>query len=139
MKYRYELADSVDVARQSVAYALAALGLLPGLESAWEKVPFSFVIDWFVNTSHLFSRFKLGGDALIRVYPLEECISVKRKAARYQSFGGQCIRTLERLETKQDYRREVGSNLLMSRLPLFKLPTISQFITGAALGVALGS
>lgn len=86
----FRLEQHVKVASQTedfdflqLAAALDSLGMLPNLENIWDLVPFSFVIDWFVNVGSLLERL----DARMRVAYLEvKYATLSHKTVIFQSF-----------------------------------------------------
>jgi hypothetical protein len=137
VKFKYSLPDSLEVAEKSLSYILATLGLLPSIESAWEKVPFSFVLDWFLNTSLLFRKIKLGADALINVKVEDVCVVVRRTGIVRDTVEGPCTSSKAgHVVRRFKYERTVGRDL-ETYLPIFNMPSMSQLLTGLALGTAL--
>jgi hypothetical protein len=137
MKFSYTMADSFKVAQESWAYVMAALGLLPTIGSVWEKIPYSFVIDWFVNTDRFLRHLKTGADSLIDIQIHDTCIVIRRESRvqqvlRAPCMVGSCGRTVKIKEMK----RVVGD--LESFLPIFHFPSLSQLLTGLALGTTVG-
>jgi hypothetical protein len=117
---------------------LASLGFLPNANSVWEKVPFSFVVDWFVNTDKLLDCINLGSDTYVEIIPHEECLAVKREVTATATTYAPCLKGCGMTIYSSDYTREIGIGVGKKYVPWTKWPSLGQMITGAALGVSLG-
>lgn len=56
VKYRYVMPAPVLQALDDISLYLTSSGLNPNLDSLWELVPFSFVLDWVFNTDRLLQK-----------------------------------------------------------------------------------
>jgi hypothetical protein len=109
---------------------------LPDLHTVWEKIPYSFVVDWFVNTEKILSKIDVfGGSGLLSIEEVDECLAIKMSKRYVQNFFAPCLAlSLQRVDEKSTYERMVGIGQLDSHLQYLKLPTFQQFLTGLALG-----
>lgn len=132
--YRYALPDDWKTLGGKLGYALSAIGIKPGLSTVWERIPFSFVVDWVFSVGQLLEPFKYD-PARIKVELLDVCASLRsgRTGAYHHKhciydFGATPVFRV----TRADYTRRVGKELL-NALPPLKLPTNFQLLLGAAL------
>jgi hypothetical protein len=137
-KYTYRCNFDLKSFASTLEGMLAALGFLPNAESVWEKVPFSFVVDWFINTDKLLDRINLGSDTYVEIIPLQECLAVKREVTATATNYAPCLKGCGMTIYSSDYTRETGIGVGSKYVPWTKWPSLGQMITGAALGVSLG-
>jgi hypothetical protein len=139
--YQYELPPDIAGLELKARALLSAIGLKPSLETIWELIPFSFVLDWVFPVGDIVSRLK--NDPLpIKTQIMDLCMSVRTFRAR--SIEGRaahgCWRnphTVYLTVQREYYERVIGADVL-DWIPNFRLPNLFQLSLGAALGWNLG-
>jgi hypothetical protein len=127
--------DNFDQGIMGIMSALDSWGMYPDLSAVWEKVPFSFVVDWFANIQRNLNRI----DANIwrEYYNIRACIcSTKLKTV----YDWQTVHPGSRLAGQASislYHRWIQYSLPQPMVDLdIGLPSgVHQWITGAALVV----
>lgn len=109
----------------------SCLGLDFNLSNTWDLIPFSFVVDWFINLNDILSRLD-ATDVVSELRVASVVTSTKRVQVSYplRSFGcyAQC--------KVVDYRRDVGGKLPVGNIALSLKNPASHIRDGAALIVA---
>lgn len=136
VKYRYGLPPAINNLFGGLGNMLVSMGINPSLDSAWELVPFSFVVDWVFNTDKLFRKLgvdQLGFDAQVEI--LDMCVVLEHMYTR--SFGLQMscfgISQVVKRDRINTFARWVGPDALESFLPWLQLPSFMQLLLGASL------
>jgi hypothetical protein len=115
---------------------ITALGFMPNVGTVWEKVPFSFVLDWVFNTKQLFKRlslFELGYDLETEI--IDFCLvhrSVKRSTWDYSDLQMGYTNTAAVDETDV-CARYCGSEAWSKLSWWIRLPSFMQLALGASL------
>jgi hypothetical protein len=113
---------------------LKSIGIDASLESAWELIPFSFVVDWFFNTWRILSWFKSYDPSELKVTMTDMSVTVKTFSRVLRRLHWPCfIGDVEFMISSEQYTRTVGPEALASFLPWFKMPSFMQWSYGAAL------
>jgi hypothetical protein len=137
VKYRYEFPPKLF--GDEIAQFTRALGVFPDHTSLWELIPFSFVVDWFLNTGRLFDGLMLdetGYDVkteIIDVCVVKHCTEYLQSCFVRPCLGmalpGPCA-SHRSIVTD----RWVGNEALdLIAGPWLKLPGFTQLHLGAAL------
>jgi hypothetical protein len=132
--YRYDLPDDWKALSGKVGYALSAMGIRPGLKTVWDRIPFSFVIDWFFTVDQLLDPIRYD-PARLKISILDVCASVRsgQAAEYYNDYCGHNFRSGPQFRViRTDYDRRVGKDLLQA-LPPLTMPKKFQWLLGAAL------
>jgi hypothetical protein len=137
VQYTYTWPEALWGWEEKVGSFLASIGFKGGWSSAWEKIPFSFVIDWFINTDKLFKKIGLdragGYDVTVRI--LEQIVSRKEFATRTWSYLDCCARGSASSTTSLYERSLMGLDAVT---PWGKVPRVNQLILGLALAAGMG-
>lgn len=127
--------DNFDQGVMGLMNSLDSWGLYPDLSAVWEKVPFSFVVDWFANVQKNLNRI----DANIwrEYYNVRACICSTKLETLYD---WQAVHPGSRLAGQASislYHRWIQYSLPQPMVDLdVGLPSgIHQWVTGAALVV----
>lgn len=134
VKYRYRLPQPATELERKIGETMSRMGIIGTIDSLWETIPYSFVIDWVFNMDKLFKTLNLnrrfGYDVQIEV--MEQCVSRKTKRTTTHSGTGCCswYNACEQLDT---YER-IGESVT-SQEPWLITPRISQLVLGFSLGV----
>jgi len=136
LKYRYSWPAEADVIDNDVMGFLVANNLLPQRQSAWELLPFSFVLDWIANTDKVLGPLTegMGFDCMTSI--VDTCLTYKvRRTVRQASrLEANCFNNIPEAKTVEDYfYRWVGEDALDLLDWEFKLPNFAQFLLGGAL------
>jgi hypothetical protein len=136
VKYRYTLPFTTMGLEESILTALKGLGLHPTIDTLWEKIPFSFVVDWVFNTERILKNFR---SSILDWEPATEiidfCISdtITDLDQFIVEFDGSPAPTFEvRRRRFARYVRDDACNMLSWWL---KLPSFMQLALGAALTI----
>lgn len=139
VKYRYKL-PPIDDLFDELASLLTAWGIMPNLESYWELVPFSFVVDWFLNTDRIFSQFSPLDKNEIKTEIIDCCVASYSVQERRVAFNRMCAGLNGEspkgyaLKRAIKYERVVGGKAWeMLSGPWFKIPGFMQLHLGASL------
>jgi hypothetical protein len=88
--FTYHLPKEVGWAR-SIRELDAVYGVKPGVDTAWELIPFSFVADYFANTGDVLSNINaFASDGLVMIYGYMMAESVKTTS--YVWTGPVCLK-----------------------------------------------
>lgn len=146
VKYRYEMPRQLSTWEGHLHDILLASGVIPTVESMWELVPFSFVLDWVFNTSRLFKTLHL--DALdsddIKTEIIDLCISEKLETKTVATPNRMCtgfngLSGDGAVFSKMSYKRMSGERALGSLSgPWLKWPSFTAVHLGASLTYMLG-
>lgn len=137
VKYRYTLPDWVTGLEGDIRALFSSLGLSPGLDTIWEVIPFSFVIDWFLPIGQLLQRYTPQADPVpVTVEILDVCRSRRvgasaNIAASHRWCSGDPT-TYEQM-TYSFYERIPDITFLKFDVPQIKWPNLFQLSLGAAL------
>lgn len=135
--YRYELPSAVTSVMGDLGTLLSLMGVNPSLETVWDVIPFSFVVDWFIPVGDWLGRVATVSPSSLKIEIVDICASIKsgRTSALTHccpcSFGENFNREYC-VATRSDYDRVVGKELL-NALPSFRIPSKFQLLLGAAL------
>lgn len=136
IKYRYSWPEALSSIEQKLAVMLTKAGLFPNIDTVWEKIPFSFVLDWIFNTKQLFKSFcldQLGFDIITDI--VDACLVHKSiRTMRwdwYHRVGGH--NGTAGLYTDTIMERWCGDQVFNTLSWWFKLPSFMQLSLGAAL------
>lgn len=114
-------------AENPTLHDLAALGITNPLEIAWELVPYSFVVDWFLPVGNYLSSL----DAMLGFGPTSCCITTFKKVnwtliGKSGSFSGGVVQIKNAAWRAQRERialiRTVRGDVPLPTLPRFKDP-----------------
>jgi hypothetical protein len=134
VKYRYSWPSGMDNIDNSVYGFLAANRFIPDIESVWEAIPFSFVVDWFVYTQPFFDALSSVGNHDVEVKIVDACLTLKKKRGVETGFFDKPSRSIRyRKSDEQLFYRWVGEEAFSKLCWSIKLPTFSQFLLGASL------
>lgn len=140
-KYRYHFPEYMFGFMSRLMPVLSSLNLVPNVSTTWEMFPFSFVLDWIVNTQKVFdycSALKDPHDVQVDIIDLcvtEKIVTSTLIEAEFPCFGSR-HKILESSVTQ--FERTTGTNALYARIPWVKWPTNMQITLGAALAWAVG-
>lgn len=118
--------------------ALYQWKLVPDVVSLWDMIPYSFVVDWFVNTDKFFERYRNV------THPYDFKVHIKEMTNSFKYFT-ECdvfvtcpIYGLKNKviysEGSSYFAREVGPDSFYNRLPWFTWPSLYEVVLGLALG-----
>jgi hypothetical protein len=132
--YKYSLPDDVTKLSGDIAAFVQGMGIRPSLATAWELIPFSFVVDWFLPLQPLLQR--VAADPFpVKTTVMDICASKRTTSYPLVSTRMVCPHSSEvtlyhaKAET---YQRVVGSEVF-NWIPSFRWPSWFQLSLGAAL------
>lgn len=133
--YSYSMPDELFKLENEIGAFMASIGIVPSLNTVWELIPFSFVVDWFIPIGKFLSRFN-ASPLPIKVNIHDICFTKKWKY-NYFLTGNYSCRAAADMNfyhaTVERYVRTVGIEHL-TRLPAFRWPSLYQLSLGLALG-----
>lgn len=132
--YRYSLPDWVESFPGKVNALLSNLGLSPGLDTIWELIPFSFVVDWLIPVGDVLAKLQLDPFP-VKTEVLDICFSKRQKykTVLQGRIGCNIMPDVVYANVEvEKYRRIVGQELLY-QIPTFRWPKWLQLSLGAAL------
>jgi len=137
-KYRYTWPNQATVENNSLIGFLATNGLLPTVDSYYEMIPFSFVLDWVVNTKKIRrSPILTGiGNFDCEVELLDVCFTYKHSYVRRKHIRDPWDNVSRSLHSEKFFYRWTGEDALDARDWVVKLPTFMQILLGASLVAA---
>lgn len=143
VKYVYKWPEFLFAHEQKVYEFLRGVGLLPDWSTVWEKIPFSFVLDWVFNTDRLFESLhldKIGDD--IKVDIIEICLSEKLTLTHEEKWSVPCIDyCIPAREETTVFRRTVGTdalNIIQGNDWWLRLPSVYAAFLGVSLAEVVG-
>jgi hypothetical protein len=130
--FTYELPIYMHTLRNTRLSYIDLLDLDLDADAIWELVPFSFVVDWFVNTGRILAWIKRHSGNELRVN-IHDFYWIARQNVRVERTIANC-RMAKTMSVERNYvLREVGQEALTARVPAFKLPSFYQWTYGLAL------
>lgn len=112
--------------------------LIPDIVSLWDMIPYSFVVDWFVNTDKFFERYRNV------THPYDFKVHIKEMTNSFKYFDECDVfftcpifgskKELIYKERTSYFAREVGPDSFYDRLPWFTWPSLYEVVLGLALG-----
>lgn len=131
VKIRYSRYDSRIM---DLVVGLDNLGALPNLERSWDLIPFSFVLDWFINISGLLSRL----DDFTRYQYFDIWCVTKSRKHSYPIRVGTPFGALSAygVVTRSVYERIVQTSLDLPPVQIPSTPGFNNFAEAAALAIA---
>lgn len=136
IRFSIRVSDDLIGVHNSLAEKLARWRLLPTAGSVWEKIPFSFVVDWFLDTSQFLEHLKFGADTLMKLVIHDFCWSIRQSVEIQNNSHSHCMSGSSYTGKRDRYSRYVGWDNLLGDLPLTKIPKWDQIVTGLALAVS---
>jgi hypothetical protein len=144
VKYRYAMPEHSTEFGRKLGAILTTIGLDVSIESYWELIPFSFVVDWIFNTDRLFKALHLDDAGLDVSTEIIDCCVVRRGLLRRNlEYNMPCFsmytgNDIGLTDTSIVLDRWVGDEAYeMLNGPWFKLPGFMQLHLGASLLVQL--
>lgn len=131
-RFTYELPIFMQILNSGKLSYIDMMDLDLDAEAIWELIPFSFVVDWFLNTSKFFAWLKSfsGNELKVNMHDLYvkcyEEVSVSRQIVACHSSDTRYVKRTRLV-------RQVGPKALTDQLPWFKWPSFLQYTYGAAL------
>lgn len=141
VKYRYEFPPELFEGEQQIGGMIAALGFMPNMSTIWEKIPFSFVLDWFFNTEAVFKKFqldRLGYELVTEI--IDFCLAhktVHEVLCTYEDMRMNYRAPMGR-EVLTVYDRLTGEDAWQQLSWWIRPPTFVQMALGASLSYVLG-
>jgi hypothetical protein len=120
---------------------LTYLGAGLSTKTVWDLLPFSFVMEWFLNCDALFSKSRLG----FNTNATKDCITHIEEICLTHIIEEGCVSTHEtcfslphssQIVTKKYVYRWTGENAIDRLQWVVKIPTFMQLALGAAIGTA---
>lgn len=137
VKYRYSMPAWFSGIEGGIRALFSTLGLSPGVDTIWERIPFSFIVDWFLPIGPLLAKWQVDPTP-VRCDIIDVVVSKKLGAQALLSAGwvDGCYEPLQPLARMEYafYARTVDPSVLDMALPTFRWPSLFQLILGAALG-----
>lgn len=139
-KYRYHFPEYMYDIVAKMMPVLSAFNLVPNISTNWEMFPFSFVVDWLVNTEKVFRMSQLQDPHDVQIDIIDLCVTEKVIQTDVVEFNAPCFSETGIIfeSILSHFQRTTGTNALNSRIPWIKIPTFMQFTLGAALGWTTG-
>lgn len=133
--YRYSLPNWVAGLRGKISSLASSLGLSPGLDTIWELVPFSFVLDWVYPVQSILANVAYDPTP-VKTEVLDICFTKRlERPILIQGRVHPCLYQGDRTLVSGklvEYKRVVGSEFL-TKIPSFRWPNWFQLSLGAAL------
>jgi hypothetical protein len=80
LKYRYSFPEGIDSLLGELGVALTATGIMPNMSSAWELVPFSFVLDWILNTGSIIKSLDAQTGWDVNTVIVDACVTLRQQS-----------------------------------------------------------
>lgn len=110
---------------------LKALGLDLNLSNTWDALPFSFVVDWFVNLGDVLSS--LDHNTTVASLTIRTVISTTKRQVRYQPLTSHCCDAVCSAIT---YQRTINDKLPIGRISFSLKNPLNHIGEGVALILA---
>lgn len=131
LKFRYDVSSLTDLEYQVRAWS-QALGIDKPLSVAWNAIPFSFVVDWFVNVGDWIDSLQPESVLPIVIEDFSHSVKYSYKAEALLSYWkGLLVCPIGSQQTSYyERRRDIPSTVAQWEL---NMPRLGSFILGAAL------
>lgn len=144
VKYVYHFPDFLFKWEADVYNFLRVTGLIPDSTTVWEKIPFSFVVDWVFNTDRLFKSLGLNerGHGL-KVKIIDVCLTEKLRKHETAAFRRLCLDDFNAPAKRQVeiFRRTTGDkalSIINGSDWWFRPPSFTAVLLGLSLSELLG-
>lgn len=138
LKYNYDTSDYKLNTQYSIITDTYNCGILKGLgldlnlSNTWDLIPFSFVVDWFINLGDIFAR--LDHDDVVSNLNVRTVITTTKKVVNYQPLA---LYGYDATCTSVVYQRTITDKIPVGNLSFsFKNP-LNHVVDGSALFIAI--
>lgn len=137
LKFKFQW-KSLSSARRLVDFVLGSLGVANPLAIAWEAIPYSFLVDYFIGIGDLIDGAFKGDVEPYHVIVTDACYSLKQEIrSQYDLFYDTTLHEAPVVISTRRYERIVGLPPTLLSIPRPRLPSLYQLSIMTALTATL--